>query len=85
MSALERAVGKMSKVLPEPVIDSVEVAAEKLYKVVEGHLNQLPAAERKKRLEAIDRVHAQMTSRDSRKRSLRRRSSHPQVAYPVSR
>lgn len=75
----------MSKASPVRSADSVDVALEKLYKVVEGHLNQLPAAERKRRLEAIDEVHAQMTSRDSKRRSSRRRSSHPQVAYPVSR
>ena len=72
-------VNSVSKSLTGPRIDSVEVAAEKLYEIIEGHLNEMPPAERKKHLDAIGKAHSRLISQDSKKRSLRRRTSHPQA------
>jgi hypothetical protein len=75
----------MSKTISEKTPDTVEVALEKLYSVVEGHFNSLPPEEKKKKLEIIDDVHSQLRARDSRRRSKRRRSVHPHGLCQASR
>jgi hypothetical protein len=69
----------------EKAPDSVDVALEKLYSVVEAHFNSLPLEERKRKLEIIDEVHSQLTARDSRKRSKRRHTFHPRGLTRASR
>jgi hypothetical protein len=75
----------MSKTINEKTPDSVDVALEKLYSVVEGHFNSLPPKERKKKLEIIGEVHSQLSARDSRRRSKRRRNVRLQGVYQASR
>ena len=75
----------MSKTISEKTPDSVEVALEKLYSVVEGHFNSLPPKEKKKKLEIIGEVHSQLTARDSKRRSKRRRNVRPQAVFQASR
>jgi len=60
-------VNSVSKSPTGPRIDSVEVAAEKLYEIIEGHLNEMPPAERKKHLDAIGKTHSRLISQDSKK------------------
>jgi hypothetical protein len=75
----------MSKTINEKTPDSVDVALEKLYSVVEGHFNSLPPKERKKKLEIIGEVHSQLSARDSRRRSKRRRNVRLEGVYQASR
>lgn len=66
----------MSKVLAKPDIDPVDVAAEKLYEIMEEHLNEMPPLERKKHLDAIGKAHSRLISRDSRRHSSKGHTSH---------
>jgi hypothetical protein len=75
----------MSKTTSEKTPDPVDVALEKLYSVVEGHFNSLPPKERKKKLEIIGEVHSQLSARDSRRRSKRRRNVRLEGVYQASR
>jgi len=75
----------MSRTASEKTPDTVEVALEKLYSVVEGHFNSLPPEEKKKKLEIIDGVHSQLSARDSRRRSKRRPNVRLQGVYQASR
>ena len=49
--------------------DSVDFALEKLYGVVESHLNSLPAAERDRRLAAISGANSRLPGPNSERRS----------------
>jgi hypothetical protein len=72
----------MSKKPSNGDVDSVAVAAEKLYEIIEGHLADLPASERKKDLEAIDEIHSRLTSRGSKKPVSKRRASRGESLCP---
>jgi uncharacterized protein (UPF0216 family) len=75
----------MSKATLDCGVDSVDVALEKLYNIVEEHLESLPVAERKKRLEIIGEAHTQLTSQDSKKHSSKRRNLDRLDQFPTSR
>jgi hypothetical protein len=75
----------MSKTISEKTPDSVDVALEKLYRVVEGHFNSLSPEEKKKKLEIIGEVHSQLSAQGSRKRSKRQSTVRPQGLCQASR